>query len=441
MRSIHARQEDVERTHRLATSSFLKYVEDLGSSTDQFLQDLAAATPDPSMADVDRQSLPTIRDFWRDIHEFVKPSRDADTLHSPVALIEQLEDRLSRIPALQGCKLLICHTPELNYIQFPRSSRRVRAEHYAAIVPGSPPFPDKLALIAMPYSQDESLFSNIIICHEMGHFVFEELKLEDDLSPHIEASLGKHFPTESEPNLSWCRERLWNWAEEIYCDRFAIGLIGPAYSFSYVEFFDVIGVEGNDGVNEFVDTHPSDSCRFYQHAEQLEDAGWWPLLDRDGKAYAETIRRLHAVPMGDYVFNSDEKPQLAPLVLKAFLDVFPHIGSLVKKSFQGREARFDGHTAFPCVDAIQRYLSWGIVPSTIIHRQQEFVPDAVLLINAAYLFYLEGVPQLIGRIKANSEENLNAVSQRGKWGRRVEQWTLKALEDLRLPIGGKAWGS
>lgn len=194
MRSICDRKEDVERTHRPATSRFLRYVEDLGRSTDLFLQDLVLAVPDPAMATVDRQSLPTIRDFWRDIHEFVKPSRDADTLHSPVALVEQLEDRLSLIPALRGCKLLICHTPELNYIQFPRSSRRIRAEHYAAIVPGSPQFPDKLALIAMPYSQDESLFSNIIICHEMGHFVFEELKLEDDLSAHIEASLQKHFP-------------------------------------------------------------------------------------------------------------------------------------------------------------------------------------------------------------------------------------------------------
>jgi len=207
MRSIYARREDVERTHRSATTEFLKYVDALGKSTDLFLQDLIVASPDPTMTEVDRQSLPTIRDFWRDIHEFVKPSRDADTLHSPVALIEQLEYRLSLIPPLQGCRLLICHTPELNYIQFPRSSRRVRAEHYAAIVPGSPPFPDKLALIAMPYSQDGSLFSNIIICHEMGHFVFEELKLEDDLSYHIEASLQKHFPTESEPNLSWCRER------------------------------------------------------------------------------------------------------------------------------------------------------------------------------------------------------------------------------------------
>jgi hypothetical protein len=252
----------------------------------------------------------------------------------------------------------------------------------------------------MPYSQDDSLFSNIIICHEVGHFVFEELKLgETDLSPLIETSLQTHFPTESESNLAWCRERLWNWAEEIYCDRFAIGLIGPAYSFSYIEFFDVIGVEGNDGVNEFVDTHPSDSCRFRQHAEQLQDAGWWALLDRDGKSYADAIRRLSNIPTHDYEFNSDEKPELADRVLAAFRDdVLPHIGKLVKNSFQGREAAFGGDAAFPCVDAIQGYLSWGIVPSTIIHEKQEFVPDAVLLINAAYLFYLEGVTKLIERI-------------------------------------------
>jgi hypothetical protein len=83
MRSIYARQEDVERTHTEATRRFLEYVEKLGRSTDLFLQDLVSAVPDPFMADVDRQSLPTIRDFWRDIHEFVKPSRDADTLHTP----------------------------------------------------------------------------------------------------------------------------------------------------------------------------------------------------------------------------------------------------------------------------------------------------------------------------------------------------------------------
>jgi len=441
MRSIHARQEDVERTHRSATNDFLSYVAELGKSSDLFLQSLVAVAQDPFMSAVDRQSLLTIRDFWRDIHEFVKPSRDADTLHSPVELIEQLEDELSRIPNLDGCRLLICHTPELNYIQFPRASRRERAEHYAASVPGSPQFPNKLALIAIPYSQDSSLFSNIIICHEMGHFVFEELGLENDLSPHIENSLEAHFPDATETDLSWCRERLWNWAEEIYCDRFAIGLIGPAYSFSYIEFFDVIGEEESDGVNEFIDTHPSDACRFHEHAGQLERGGWWSLLDRDGRSYAETIRKLQLIPMQDYAFISDEKPALADKMVPAFLDVLPHIGTFVTKTFQGAEATFHGEQSFRCIDAIQSYLSWGIVPATLIHKGQAFMPDAVLLINASYLFYLEGVSTLIDRIKRNREEPLNDVSQREKWGQRVEQWTLKALEDLRLPSQRRAWGS
>src|SRR5262249_19586153 len=157
--------------------------------------------------------------------------------------------------------------------------------------------------------------------------------------------------------------------------------------------------------------------------------------DRDRKSYAEAIQRLRDVPRSAYVFTSDEKPELADEVLKAFLeDVLPHIGALVRTTFQGNEARFK-ESEFLCVDLVQLYLSWGIVPSMLIHEQQEFVPDAVLLINAAYLFYLEGVSKLIERIKVDPKEN--QVPQRAKWSKRVEQWTLKSLEDLRLLTGKK----
>jgi hypothetical protein len=442
MRSIYARQEDVERTHRAATIDFLDYVQKLGTSTESFLQGLVSEPPDPDLTDANRQSLALLRGFWRDLHGFVKPARDADTLHSPVALIEQLEIRLSAIPHLEGCRLLICHTPEMNYVQYPRSSRQVDADYYADIVPGAYRFPRKLAIIAIPYSQDESVFSNIIICHEIGHFVFEELKLQDDLSPYIEASLQQHFPdTDSETDLSWCRDRLWSWSEEIYCDRFAIGLIGPAYSFSYMELFDVIG-EGTDGSTEFYDTHPSTACRFQQHAEQLRSADWWPLLDRDGRSYAEAIRGLEAVPSNQYMYRSEEKPHLTDKVLDAFRDVLPNIADLVRKTFDGREVRFDQATLFPCVDLIQHYLSWGVVPSTLVSNKAEYVPDPALLINAAYLFYLEELHKLIERIRSGTgEETDTAVALRAKWGQRVEQWTMKALEDLRFPTGAKIWGS
>jgi len=438
MRSICGQREDVDRTHRRATNEFLDYVTRLGQKTEVYLKKFVAQPLDPDLAFVDRQNLSTIRDFWSNLHEFVQPSRDADTLHVPSILIEQFEDFLSKIPALRGCRLVMSHTSELNYIQFPRTGLHERAQFYADIVRGSPRFPRKLALIAMPYSQDASLFSNLLICHEIGHFAFEELQLEKELSPQIERSLRKHVNAErlTEPDLSWCRERLWSWAEEIYCDRFAIGLVGPAFSFSYIELFDVTGVADNEQVNEFSDTHPSDACRFHEHAEQLEHAGWSPLLERWGKSYAGLIQRLHAMPERRYVFTSEEKPPLARRVLKAFLEVKPHVERLVKQTFRGHEARFHGGMQFECVETIKSYLSWGVVPATLIRAGEAFKPDPVLLINAAYLFRLEDIATLTERIQGSRADD---ILEREKWGKAVEQWTLKALEDLRLPTRRKPW--
>jgi hypothetical protein len=78
---------------------------------------------------------------------------------------------------------------------------------------------------------------------------------------------------------------------------------------------------------------------------------------------------------------------------------------------------------------VRTYLSYGVVPSTLVQEGKESVPDAVALINAAYLFYLENLPQLMKRIAKQDENNL---SHRSRWAERVEMWTLKALEDLSL---------
>jgi hypothetical protein len=281
----------------------------------------------------------------------------------------------------------------------------------------------------------------------MGHYAFEERRLEADLSFYIEAALEKHFPelmsdSDSENEVSWCRQRLWNWAEEIYCDRFAIGLIGPAYSFSYIEMFDVIGTATGAGVNGFNDTHPSDSCRFKEHADQLESGHWWPLLEKHGIAYANLIKELRATSEDDYVFISDERSGLDDKVLLAFrLDVKPYIAGLVVQTFQGHETVFRGQTDTECISAVQRYLREGVVPATIVQDGQIFMSDPAILINAAYLFYLARVPELINRIRQTRKERMGPVSERDKWGQSAERWTLKALEDLRLPSRRKPWGS
>ncbi len=190
---------------------------------------------------------------------------------------------------------MISHTAELNYVQSSRQELRERAESCVGIVPGSPPFPPKMALIAIPYSQDESLFSNLIICHEIGHFVFEQLHLEQALFPRIERALRRSGKL-SGNDLSWCLQRVWAWAEEIFCDRFAISLVGPAFSFSYISFsyiemFDVLGIAEDDRVNDFTDTHPSDSCQVFEHSEQLRKPAGGHFLTNSRIA---AIRRLFA---------------------------------------------------------------------------------------------------------------------------------------------------
>jgi hypothetical protein len=366
------------------------------------------------------------------LHELVRPAEDAHTLSIPVAFIEFLERPLSKIPGLEACAVVISHTSVLNYFFHPRADLRYDAQRYEAITGGSPAFPRKLALIGMPYSQGTSLFLNLVICHELGHFAFEELGLEEQLSRDIDNVLKTlaDYESMSEPDLSWCRERLKYWSEEIYCDRFALGLIGPAYSFAYIELFDIIGTSDTDDVVEFYKTHPADACRFKEHADQLNDGGWWSLLDENTHtSYVDLIKKLAAMPETSYVYESEEKPALAAPVLAAFLKLKPRVAVLVADTLRDRLRRFRSTPDREEINLVRIYLSHGVVPSTLVQERKERYPDAIALINGAYLFYLESLPELMQRI-ANQDEN--RLADRRKWAERVEMWTLKALEDLSL---------
>jgi hypothetical protein len=434
--SIYKRRDEPERTHREATVTFLKYIRDLGENAQSFLQGFIQRVGDTradlSLARFERQRLTTIRAFWNSLHELVRPAEDAHTLSIPVAYVEFLERLLSEIPGLEGCDVVVSHTSELNYFFRPRADLRYYAQSYEAIIGGLPAFPKKLALIGMPYSQATSLFLNLVICHELGHFAFEELGLEKQLARDIDSALKTlpDYESMSEPDLSWGRERLKYWSEEIYCDRFAIGLMGPAYSFAYIELFDMIGTSDTDDVGEFSDTHPADACRFKEHADQLQQGDWWSLLDENPRtSYVDLMKKLAGKAEADYVFESEEKPALARPVLAAFLKLKPKVAALVTGTFQERLRRFRGDIDREEINLVRIYLSHGIVPSTLVQGGKERSPDAVALINAAYLFYLESLPALMEKI---ANQNESSLTHRSKWAERVEMWTLKALEDLRL---------
>ena len=133
--------------------------------------------------------------------------------------------------------MAVLHTEWLNYLQVVASRIRSTADDIATLV-GARSFPPDLGLIGIPYSQSESVFLNCLIAHEIGHFIFGELQLKKSLGVKTREIIDSVFADVSVSVLP-DRQQLRqipticaDWTEELFCDLFAVRLIGPCYSYA-----------------------------------------------------------------------------------------------------------------------------------------------------------------------------------------------------------------
>jgi hypothetical protein len=75
---------------------------------------------------------------------------------------------------------------------------------------------------------------------------------------------------------------------------------------------------------------------------------------------------------------------------------------------------------------IENCLRVGVVP----HSATAGPPDPVSIINSAFCFYLTSLPGIIGQFERAGAEN--EVDVYAKWTKRLEMWTMKAIEDARI---------
>src|SRR5213594_2009538 len=74
-------EHEISQAYSDPSRAFFTYVLKLGSRTREFLQktvDKAASRP-AWVIEKDRQKLVAIKDFWGELHSFVKPAADGDT--------------------------------------------------------------------------------------------------------------------------------------------------------------------------------------------------------------------------------------------------------------------------------------------------------------------------------------------------------------------------
>jgi hypothetical protein len=303
-----------------------------------------------------------------------------------------------------------------------------------------------LGLIGIPNSQGNALFLNCLLAHEIGEYAYAKRGIEPSLAASAAAALEKHvgqeFAAQSLTVQSRMTKTVLQWAKEIFCDLFAVRLIGPCYSFAYVELFDMPNLLNKDGTLIVGDTakpqiqsyraYPSHPYRVKAQSELLREEGWWDLIkDLDSRHFTVLRALLELNP--DTFIEAEEAAVggTAPFV-KALADVMPQAKKQVGIVTNGIDPRL--HEYSMLCKPIAEYLSNGIVPSTLnvlvsTGRLQEVHPTPITLLNASYRFYLEGVEELMSRIKS---QNLSSPQDRTAWMKRIENWTTKALEDVAL---------
>lgn len=75
--------------------------------------------------------------------------------------------------------------------------------------------------------------------HEFAHYAFAEKQIATKLAPDLRAALIAAFSGVS--GISGMGPSITNalaaWAEELFCDLFAIRVVGPCFSFAFIELF------------------------------------------------------------------------------------------------------------------------------------------------------------------------------------------------------------
>jgi hypothetical protein len=438
--------KEQERSQSYVDSSglFFKYVEELAAGIKLELRsEVDRATRFPVRLPVLRRNILTLKYYLRLLHTLIKPAADAHTLTIPAPLIDLASRQLQAVKGMKNSKVVILLTPEFMYFQRPHTHVKEQASLVETFIPQAT-FPPKLGFIELPYSQGPSFFTNLAIYHEIGHFVYEELSGVGSAHQDIIAlrsvtarSLGRIF--RDQQVLALAIKIVENWTQEIFCDLFAIRLIGPAFSFALVEILGMLGFLSPKASVEFNSTHPASACRFAEHINMLTADSWMQAIEDIKPEQKKLLEKFAAIPRSNYTFYFDDAEPGPRRLVDTFLDsVIPAIRKLVRELTPKTTAavrRFGRMRR-----GIEECLKVGVVPRTTTSSSS---PDPVSIINAAFCFYLVSLPDVIKQFEGPEADK--AVDVYSKWTRRLEMWTMKAIEDsqiqerLRSVKGTVAW--
>jgi hypothetical protein len=416
-----------------SSEKFFAYIVALGQATRNYIRDVPGTYKSPSQLLNLRDTIPSLRIAWECLHSFVKPALDSDTLHLPNSLIQGLTERFREIPGYALTEFVIYHTDDFNYFNVQLDGFKRIANSISQLIQG-PPFPPDLALIGIPYSQASTLFMNCLIPHEMGHHVFGT----KSLGAHFRLTIEKELQTRYGPQITPVKRSaitsiLVKWLEELFCDLFAVRLVGYCYSFAFIEFFDTSRVLDESGaltrysgMTDF-DEYPPDLFRLQQQGELLKKDKWMDELSSAKCHYIDLLREIPKIKSTEFSLPTFQLTD-ASGVSVTFFTVLPTILTELDGITAGVPSGLEDWKKTHI--HIEDYLKHGIVPSSLLETGKEpklVTPSLVSLLNSSYQFYVESLDDLLNNIEGADVANIGI---RSEWATKVQTWTSKALEDV-----------
>ena len=198
-----------------------------------------------------------------------------------------------------------------------------------------------------------------------------------------------------------------DWSEELFCDLFAIQLVGPCYSYAFIEIFDLsnhlnsegsLDLEATSLPLQFSSSHPSYLYRVRKQAERLKILKWWEHVYKSKSASQNLLEQSEKLSLDRFSFSPFEQ-ELQHCFVEALEKIIADITEAVEGSLPGLDTGVEEYARLN--ERVKDYFLEGVIPSTIqdpASHKAEF-PDAVTVLNAAYQLYLDNLPELIAKIK------------------------------------------
>jgi len=427
--ATHLQEQESTYTYLESTKNFFAHIRRLAKKTEDDLnKTVQNAKIKPNRIEkLYRPAVTIFTDKWTTLHTFIKPATDAHTLSIPGPLISLAEQSLQRIPGFDNCTIVVLLTPELMYFQ--------------NTVQGREKLPENTALVEVPYSQGPNFFTNLVVFHEIAHFVFARAsgrafgpgavikRLISKIEAVIEGQAG--LARRELGGKLWARERMMAWTEEMFCDLFALRVVGPAFSFAMIDLLKLAGLMNDRTEIIFALDHPSPAFRMKEHRALLTADGWWKEVQELEAEHVALMSRLAAIATEKYRLEIGDAPKRSRLVTAFVKEVMPSVRSAVNSLTRGSAASVQDFVSTRA--HVQKCLANGIVPSALVSRPS-LTPTPFSIINAAYCSYLTSLPSLMSKLLG---QDPRVIGHRKNWTQKIEAWTQKSLEDFELIKGAR----